>query len=170
MTMDWNLAIAVASLIVSTVTSAFVAYLSFLMLRFSARPKLRIHLVGSEARIAFLPEKTIRLKVYLENVGYWYAKPRARNTRAYWNFHPTFGLKQIRFGSDLEKSDSNVRRGKGGSKFLKADGIHLSAGEPGEYIEAEVVTPSRPGSYRSWVSAYCDEGDCGVHDFLIEIQ
>ncbi len=167
---DWNLSIGIASLVFSVVTTTFIGYLSFLMLRFSAKPRLRIYLVGNKEGIAFLPGRPVTLKVHLENVGYWYGKPIARNTRAFWNFDPSFELRQIRFGSDLAKSESNVRKGKAGCKFLRADGIHLSVGEPGEYIEAEVVTPPRPGWYRTWVSAFCDEGDCGVHEFTIEIR
>jgi len=168
--MDPNLRVAILSLIVSVVTSAFVIYVSFLMLRFAAKPRLRIRLVGSEVDIALLPGRTVTLRVHLDNIGYWYAKPRARNTRAYWNFQPGFEPQRLRFGSDLEKFDESVRIGKGGCKYLKAAGIHLSVGEPGEYLEMQVVTPQHSGSYRSWVSAYCDEGDCGVHEFVIKVQ
>ncbi len=168
--MDWNLLIGIISLLISLITSVLVGYMTFAMLRFGAKPKLRINLVGSEGELAFLPNKVVTLKIHLENVGYWYAKPRAKNTRVYWNFDPSFEPILIRYGSTLEKSDGNVKKGKGGSKYLKAGGVHLSAGEPGEDMEAEVKIPSKPGVYPSWVSAYCDEGDCGVHRFSIKVR
>jgi hypothetical protein len=165
--MDANVVISLLTLIVSVVAAGFIGYLTFLMLQFTARPRLTITLL--EQKKAFKPGCVERLRFLAQCAGYWYARPAATNIRLYVNFDPAFEPLRIRFGSTLEKVEENVRRGKGQSKYLVASGIHLSQQEPGEEIETEVKMPAKKGRYRCWISAYSDQGHCGVHSFELEV-
>jgi hypothetical protein len=166
--MDANFSISLISLIVSTATSLFVAYMTFVMMKFSAKPRIRVSLSPSSVEVGV--DTVIRLTLFVENIGHWYTKPRATNLRIYWNFEADFELLEIRFGAPLDLVKNAVRRGKANSKYLKASGIHLSAAEPGEEVQIDVRTPIRPGTYHHWVSVFCDEGDCGVHKFLLFVR
>jgi hypothetical protein len=149
------------------VAAIFIGYMTFLMLQFTARPRLTITLLGD--KMAFSPGSVERLRFVAQCAGYWYARPAATNIRLYVNFDPAFEPIRIRFGSTQEKVEQDVRRGKGQSKYLKASGIHLSQEEPGEEIETEVKMPTQKGRYRCWISAYSDQGYCGIHSFVLEV-
>jgi len=155
------------SLIVAVISLVFLGYLTFVMLQFTARPKLRVTLQTrpSSQRRTFAPSQQLTLRFLLENTGYWFAHPAARNANVYVNFSPEFQPTTIRYGSTLERLNRNLRIGKEHSKYLKADAIHLFHGEPGEPVEVDVTMPELPGRYRCWVTVYTDQGGCGVHRF-----
>lgn len=166
--MDSNL-IALMSLLFTVLTTLFIIYLTILTLRFTAKPRLRVSLLDDRAT-GYYTSETITLKYLVENIGRWYGRPAAKNVFLYVNFDPAFEPFEIRFGTTLEKSNTTVCRGKRNCKYLNADGIHLTYQEPGEQIACTVSLPDKEGSYRSWIAAFSDEGDCGVHRFNIRIK
>ncbi len=169
--MDVNLILDIISLIFLVISSVFLGFLTFLMLKSSAKPKLKVKVSSNDRRnkLVFYKGEKNTVRFYLENVGHWYGKPVATSIVLYMNFESEFEPTKMRYGSSLEKEDQTVRRGKGDSKYLRASGIHLSHEEPGEVVEVDVKMPVEKGLYRFWVSAYSDQGDCGVHKFQLEI-
>lgn len=161
-------AIAVVSLLFSVITTIFIIYLTVLTLKISAKPKLKIVLKDNDRK--FYPSEEVKLNYHLKNVGHWYGKPAAKNVVLYINFEPSFELLEIRYGSNLEKVDTNVFRGKNNCKYMKAKGIHLTYLEPGENVELKVKMPNTEGNYSSWIAAFSEEGDCGVHKFKIIVK
>jgi len=161
--------ISILSLVVTTLLTCFVGYLTYLTLRFTTKPRLRISLRHLDEQRVYKAGEVAKLRFYIENIGYWYGQPAATNVRLYVNFEPAFEPIGLGFGSQMEIAEENVRRGKGGSKFLRAKGIHLFSSEPGEEVEATVRMPSEAGRYRCWLSAFSDQGDCGVHEFDISV-
>lgn len=173
MAMKMDSAIPVYSLVVSTASSIFLGYLAFLTLKFTAQPRLKIRILSESTRpveTVFACGERVVLHFNISNVGRWYAKPVATHIRLYFNFDPQCEPIEIRYGSTLEKTESNVRWGKAYSRYLKISGIHLSYGEFGEETEVVVKMPAKPGSYKCWVSAFCDQGGCGVHRFFFEVH
>ncbi len=164
MNIDFITALATA------ITSLIVTFLTFLILKFEAKPKLKVRLKngGRENRL-HVNEKTT-LKFYIENVGHWYsAKPAATNIILWVNFEQAFKPIELRYGDALEKTNVNIRSSKHGNKWVRASGIHLFSQEAGEDIEVVVKMPGKKGRYRIWVTAYSDQGDCGVHKFWVKI-
>lgn len=47
-----------------------------------------------------------------------------------------------------------MKAGKGGMRYLKAEGLKLSRHETGEDIHILTTTPKEPGEYRVRVTAY----------------
>ncbi len=142
------------------------------MLKFTAKPKLKITFKDKGRRPKFYEGEEAVLRFYLANVGHWYsAKPAATNTMFWVNFDPAFEPNKIRYGSSLEKENRQVRRGKGNSKYLKASKIHLfyEKIELGEDIEILVKMPKKEGVYPIWIPAHSDQGDCGVNKFKVKI-
>lgn len=158
--------ISVGAQVISTV---FIGYISFMMLSFATKPKLKMTLLSSTYERHFIPKQVAKIRIYIENVGRWYGKPAATSVRFYVNFPPIFDPIRIKFGSTLECIEENVGRGKGNSKYLKASGIHLFPGEPGEEIEVEVEMPNEAGYHPFWVTAHSDQGDFGVVNFDIPV-
>lgn len=165
--MDVNIITA----IFSAITSLFVAFLTFFILKFEAKPKLRIHILNGKKRIRFrVNEKTI-LKFYLDNVGHWFsAKPAATNIILWVNFEDAFNPIELRYGAELEKTTRDIRTSKiGKNKWIKASGIHLFYEETGETIEVEVQMPKKKGNYKIWLAVHADQGTCGVYKFRINV-
>ena len=131
-----NLAVAVTNMVASV-------YLAFLAVRFTAKPRIKITLAGEKDthRLEFTPGETVDLLFVLTNIGYWYAHPTALDNTCYLNFDPRFELIEAKYGSILENSETNVRRGKNNCQYLKVSGIQLSYGEPGELILALISRP-----------------------------
>ena len=165
-----NLLTSLAPLFITTLLTVFVIYLTFLTLKFTTKPRLKISPITVGWKNGYTVEEVANLKFLVENVGYWYSHPAATNVKIYVNFDPEFSLESLKFGSQLEITDSNVQRGKRGSKYLIAKGIQLSHYEPGEEIEAKVRMPKEEGQYKCWLCALSDQGDCGVHKFLIDVR
>ena len=97
----------------------------------------------------------------------------ATNLRLYVNFDSLLEPISLKYGSQLERLEQHVhvvRRGKRNSKYMKASGIQLFFGEPGEEVEIEVKLPAEAGRHRCWVSGYSDEGDCGIYEFVVECR
>ena len=174
--MDINLILNIVSLIFLVASSIFLGLFTFLMLKFSAKPKLRVKVSpkDGENRLIFYESEKSTLRFYIENVGHWYAKPAATNVVLWVNFEPAFKPTKIRYGSALGKEDQTVRSGKGtrkgNSKYLKATGIYLFHEERGEAVEVDVEMPIEKGLYRFWLAAHSDQGDCGVHKFQLKIR
>jgi hypothetical protein len=171
MGMDFESPVGIIYLISSVVSSSFLVLLTFLILKSSAKPKLRVTVSSpGKDKLEFHKGKLSTLRFYLQNVGHWYrAKPAANNVTLWINFEPAFKPIKVRYGSNLQKRKKGFRRGKGGSKYVKAKGIHLFHEEPGEAVEVNVQMPAEVGTYSFWVAAHANEGDCGVHKFQLEI-
>jgi len=170
--------------IISTIA---IIYLSYLAAKFAAKPKIRVRmgqLKNDEKELECNPDKIEFKKVielepeeikgivfYIENIGHRYsAKPAATNIKLWVNFDPKFELIKMKYGSNLEKMDSKLKRGVGGSKYFRAEGIHLFHREPGECLWVVVKAPLEPGLYKIWISAHADQGDCGVHEFRLKVK
>jgi hypothetical protein len=162
--------ISIITALGSAITSLLVAFLTFLILKFQAKPKLRIRLKHRGRRIRFVANETATLRFHIENAGHWYsAKPAATNVILWVNFEELFEPIELRYGADLAKRNYNVRSSEQGNKWLRANGIHLFHQEAGEDIEVIVKMPEETGRYRVWVAAHSDQGDCGVHKFQLDI-
>lgn len=169
--------ISIISLLFTIITTFFIIYLTILTLEISAKPKLEILLKNNRK---FYPGEEVKLTYHLQNIGRYmfgvrfsifrYGKTAAKNVLLYINFDPSFELHEIRYGSTLEKMDTNVFRGKNNCKYMIAKGIHLTYIEPGEDIESKVKMPDTEGNYSSWIAAFSEEGDCGVHKFKIVVK
>jgi len=117
----------------------------------------------------FLAGDTVNIRYQLKNIGHWYGKPAAKNINLYINFEESFDPIELRYGSTLEMTNTKVSRGKSNSKYMKAEGIHLTYYEEGEEVEVKVRLPLVKGKFKSWIAAFSDEGDCGVHKFIIRV-
>ncbi len=168
-----DLLVSILNLVISILTSFFIGYITFLTLRFTAKPLVKFTIRGERKELVFNTREIAKLWLHCENVGRWYARPAATNLRLYVNFDPVLEPISLKYGSQLERLEEKVhevRRGKRNAKYMKAAGIQLFFGEPGEEVEIEVQMPNRSGGHRCWVAGYCDEGDCGIYEFTIESQ
>jgi hypothetical protein len=149
-----------------------ILYLTYLVLRFTAKPRLRVSFAdGGHASHYLYAGETVRSHILLENRGYWYAQPAATNLLVYINVPRSFEPIRLRFGSGLELETGDVRPGKGKTKYLLARGINLFAHEPGERMEIEVRLPQRGGSYRYRIAIHTDRGDdCGVYFLRLRVR
>ena len=86
----------------SIVIAGLGVVLTYIILRLTAKPKIRISL-NQEKSLTFRPGETIKLTFHLRNTGQWYGRPPATDVKVYVNFDQSFELEQVRFGSDLEK-------------------------------------------------------------------
>jgi hypothetical protein len=162
--------ISIMSALASAITALIVVFLTFLILKFAAKPKLRIRLKDRGRKTRFHANEKITLKFHIENVGHWYsAKPAAINVILWVNFEQAFEPIELRYGADLGKRTRAVRSSKQGNKWLRASEIHLFHQEAGEDIEVVVKMPEKKGRYRIWVTAHSNQGDCGVHKFWANI-
>lgn len=152
--------------LVNVITSLVVVYLTLLALRYTAKPRLRVSLLGHGA---LPPGETVILRFRVSNRGHWYGRPAATNVVMFLNFPPEFKPIRARYGSSLEKVCEELKPGKGKTNYLKVDGIQLFHEEPGEDIEVEVKLPPFPDTYEVRIAAYSEQGDCGVHKIPIRI-
>ena len=135
------------------------------------RPRLRIKLLPELDRGESVFEccDSATLRFHMVNVGHWYSKPAATNIRLYINFDPQCELVEARYGSTLERTERMVRWGKGYTRYFRIVGIDLSYGEFGEDAEVDVRMPAKPGTYNCHISAFSQEGECGVHRFTFDV-
>lgn len=145
--------IALVSLIFTVITTGCVLFLAYAALAQTARPNIKVQLVspaGSQC-----PTETDEVFVFrILNVGHWYGSPIAIDVTVYCNFPDAFSPRELRYGSVLEHSNTRVKAGKGGMRYLKAEGLKLSRRESGEDIHVLTTTPKEPGKYRIRVTAY----------------
>ncbi len=169
--------ISIISLLFTIITTIFIIYLTILTLKISAPPKLKILLKNNGE---FYPGEEIILTYHLQNVGrhilgiplsvFRYGTTAAKDVLLFINFDPSFEPLEIRYGSNLEERNRNVFRGKKNSKYMMAKKIHLTYSEPGENVEMKVKMPDTEGNYSSWIAAFSEKDDCGVHKFKIIVK
>ncbi|MBI3124781.1 MAG: hypothetical protein HYZ10_10300 [Ignavibacteriales bacterium] len=155
------------SLIFSGITTLAALYLSYVALKHSARPSIKIHMTCDQP--IYCNEETNFL-FELENVGHWYAKPMVVNLIIYFNFDNQFTLNFLKFGSTQELLNKNVKTGVGNMKYLKASGIKLSYGEQREKALVNVIPPSTPGKYKIKLSSYSENGVSYRRDIAIIVR
>lgn len=161
----------VVHLIFEIITTIFVIYLTIIAVKFAAKPRLRIRFKDGKKEAEFAAGERVTLKLYVENKGHWFAaKPAARKVVLYANFRPLFELTEIRYGSNLERSNQEVKIGKGGRKYLETEGIiYLYHEEPGEDVEVDVKTPEAEGRYPVEIPARSEEGSCGFERLWLKV-
>lgn len=154
-----------ASFFVQLVTAGAAAYIAILGLKASAKPKVAIQTTAATGlpRIASGQEDEILFAV--RNVGYWYARRAATDLRLYFNVDLAVELLSARYGPELELETSDVKLGKGPSRYVLVTGIYATYGDPPENVLIRVRAPNAPGTYSGWVHAFSAEGDCGRHPF-----
>jgi len=108
MEMDFESVVDIVSLIFLVVSSSFLGLLTFLMLKSSAKPKLRVKVSPKDGdekgKLIFHQGQISTLRFYIENVGHWYAaKPAASNIILWINFESAFKPTKIRYGSNTCK-------------------------------------------------------------------
>jgi hypothetical protein len=100
-------------------------------------------------------------------------KKAAAHLRIYVNFVPSVEPINARYGSALELETTNVRTGKGPSRYVVVTGIRISRLEPMPYEDFVVRArmPAVPGTYQGWVTcfAYGSADDCGVSHFTLAV-
>jgi hypothetical protein len=158
--------IALANLIASTITALCAIYIAFLALRHTAKPRIRVVLLNSEDEV--LPcgkEVTFVYEVY--NVGYWYGAAPAIDVTVYCNFDPAFQPIELRYGSVQEMSNTHVRIGKGGLKYIRATGLKLVRKREAERIHVVARTPVTPGAFKINAAAFSKDGASASSEFQI---
>jgi hypothetical protein len=143
------------SFALSTITSICAVYLAYAALKYTAKPYVRVKLLGSNT---FQPNTTVDFRFQFTNIGHWYGRPTAINVIAFCNFDPRFQLIELRYGSTQTYVDSDAKAGKGNTMYLKAKGLKLTFGEEGEEVHVKAVTPRDQGDYMIRVTAYSDNG------------
>jgi hypothetical protein len=165
--------------IIFSILSFFVlGWIAVLTLRFTATPKINITLRNSKSgRLECRPSEKLTLTFDLKNVGRCYARPPTKNVILYLNFPEPFELIEARYGSALERSQTQVRIGKryddlfsGNMKYFRVDGITLFYGEPGETVEVHVKTPDNSGIYPLRIAAHSDERGYQVCLFQVKVS
>lgn len=159
-----NLIFNIVGTILNTIIAVLVLYLTYLAVKFTAKPKIRVTFVNSNNKreIKQLPGCFCVIRLYIENVGHWFsAKPAASNIQAWINLPSLFKLVYLRYGANLDKVDFKEKSAKGGIKYLRADEITLFHEEPGEYLELGLITPKKEGEYELFIPIYANEGHCG---------
>lgn len=158
--------IAIANLVISTVTALCAIYIAFLALRHTAKPRIDVSLLnhmdeplGCNTEIIFDFE--------VRNIGYWYASAPAINITVYCNFDPAFNLSELRYGSTQETINTHVRTGKRGLKYIRAEGLKLSRRDEAERIHVLAKTPNYPGVFGIKATAFSEEGASITREFNI---
>ncbi len=157
-----NLALAVASAFVSLLT----LWLTYIILRFTAQPRIGIRL---EKHQPLTCADTVDLCFTVFNKGHWYGRPPATGVRIYFNFSAECRPKCVRYGSALELSDSELKRGKGGHVYLRAKGITLFYEEPGESVVVTLELPREPGKYSLRIAMSSEEGGYIVYRQTLKV-
>lgn len=111
---DW---IAVASLILTIVSTVCVMFLSYAALRHTARPNVQVRRWSNERPRCDEVDTHI---FEIVNVGHWYGSPMAVDVVVFCDFPPVFQLEELLYGSVQEHRNTDVKRGKGGARYLKA--------------------------------------------------
>jgi len=134
-----NIALAVISAFLSLLT----LWLTYIILRFTALPRVGIRL---DTRGPFRPHETVDLWFTVFNEGHWFSHPPATGIRIYFNVSDSCQLQSLRYGSDLQKLDSSVKKGKGSHiYYLRAEGIIVFYEEPGENVVLTLRLTNEPG-------------------------
>jgi hypothetical protein len=162
--------LAIAEFIFTAITSISIIILTYLMLKFQAKPKVKIRFKNGRRRIKLPVGEKATLRFHAENVGHWYsAKPAATNVKLWVNFEPAFEPIEIRYGSVLERKSRELHLGVRDSKYLVASGIYLFHHEAGEDFEVDVKMPEKEGLYKLWIPIHSDQGDSGVQKLWIKV-
>jgi hypothetical protein len=159
--------IAIANLVVSAVTALCAIYIAFLALRHTAKPRIDVMLLRSGDELLGCNTE-ILFNLEVRNVGYWYAAAPAINITVYCNFDPAFAPLELRYGSTQETTNTHVRIGKGGVKYLKAEGLKLSRRDEAERIHVLAKTPGYPGNFVIKVTAFSEEGASITREFQVK--
>ena len=166
------MSLELSNFLVAVINMVASVYVAFLALRFTARPRIRISFSRDTERhlSTFAPGERVELMFTLTNIGHWFAHPAALSNTLYLNFDTAFEPIEARYGSALEFSTNEVRRGKNNCKYLKVSGIHLFYGEPGELVVITTTMPAAPGTYEFWVASMSSGGDHGVQRFHLTVS
>jgi hypothetical protein len=145
--------IALVSLIFTVITTGGVLFLTYAALSQTARPNIKVQLLLPDGGQC-LTEKDELFVFRVLNIGHWYGSPTAVDITVYCNFPDSFSPRELRYGSIQEHSNSRVKTGKDGMRYLKAEGLKISRHEGGEDIHVFTTTPKEPGEYQIRVTAY----------------
>jgi hypothetical protein len=155
--------------IVSLVISIAALAISYVALLYTARPKVRVTLLNDES---FKPGQVVTLKFRVEMRSR--LRRAASDLRIFVNFVPDIEPLVASYGSALELSDSNVRTGKGPSRYLTVTGIRVSREEPVPYEDFTIRAqmPSETGTFKGWITCFAhgSTDDCGVSHFAIKVS
>jgi hypothetical protein len=159
--------IALANLVISTLTAVSAIFIAFLALRHTAKPKIDVLLLNSKDDVLDCGSEVMFIfEVY--NVGYWYAAAPALNITLYCNFDPAFDPVELRYGSIQEYLNKHVRVGKGGLKYIRAKGLKLSQRGEAEKVYVRSFVPKQPGRYRIKATAFSDEGTGVTKEYRVK--
>jgi beta-1,2-mannosidase len=158
-----NLAVAAVSAVMSILT----LWLTFIILRFTARPRLGIRL---HDRRVLEPSEIVELRFTVFNRGHWYGHPPATGVRIYFNLTKGCEPISLRYGSSLQLEDREVKRGKAGSLYLRAKGISVFYEEPGEDLVLTTKMAPTPGRYHVSIALNSTEGGHVVHRQLLKVR
>ena len=159
--------IALANLVISTITALCAIYIAFLALKHTAKPRIALTLLNSTDELLNCGSETdFIFEVY--NVGYWYVAAPAINITVYCNFDPAFVPLELKYGSVQEISSTHVRTGKGGLKYIRAKGIKLSRRGEAERIHVLARVPDRRGTFKLKATAFSEEGASVTRNFLVK--
>jgi hypothetical protein len=156
------------SLLFTAITTIFVVYLTLLALKHTAKPRIKV--IFNNSRTKYSTESEYLLTFSLSNAGNWYGEPAVKELMCYINVLPPVELYDIKYGATQELFNNQVKEGKGGSKYLKAHGIYLLYGEPGEKILARIKTPLQKGKYKFWISCCSEDGVSQKFNFNILVE
>jgi len=158
--------IAVASLLVSTITALCAIYLAFLALRHTAKPRVGIVLLNSTDEVLVCgTEAVFVFEVY--NIGYWYGAAPAINITVYCNFDPAFEPIELRYGSIQETTNTHVRTGKGDLRYIRAEGLKLSRKGEAEKIHVIAKAPNSAGTFKIKATAFSEDGASTTREFWV---
>jgi len=151
---DWLTAIVV-------ILTAILVVMTYTLLLLSSRPHIVIRLLSKQG--FFVDEEaTVRLTLY--NRKAWYGKSPATHVTAYVNFHQAIEPLKVYYGTNLEKIDTEYRRGKEKSKYFTVKDIALSPDERdaeghllGEDVDIKIRLPSQAGEYWMRVVVFTDQ-------------
>jgi len=116
--------VAEANLVVSTIAASCAIYIAFLALKHTTKPRINVSLLNARDNVIRCNREAVFV-FEVNNVGYWYGVAPAIDITIFCNFDPAFELKELKYGSEQEIINNHVRKGKGGLKFVRAEGIKL---------------------------------------------
>lgn len=157
--------VALANLAIGAITALCATYLAFAALKHSAKPKIVVSLPLSAQHVCCNNDYVFVFEI--TNRGHWYGTPPALNIIVYCNFHSAFDLKELRYGSVQELSNTHVRSGTGGMRFIRAKGLKLVGRGSSERIHVYARTPKEEGVYGVNVAAFSDNGASLAQDFWV---
>ncbi len=160
--LDANVLLGLSTLLVAMVA----AYFAFLQARAAAKPRIVISMLHSGP---FDPAADVCLTINLRNHSYFYAQPTATDVCAYVNVDPAIALQELRFGSMQFRVDTDVKKGKDNSRYLKAVGITLLPNQS-ESLELRAKVPRAEGRYRLWVDVRTGQGSSASFRTLLDVR